>query len=68
MGSTGLTKLRHYRHLDKTEGRLRQLLRDFSFGTIREVLEREMAKVPQWQEAPQGVGALRLGASASPLL
>jgi polysaccharide deacetylase family protein (PEP-CTERM system associated) len=34
----GLSKFRHYRNLDKTEGRLRRLLRDFRFGTVSEVL------------------------------
>jgi hypothetical protein len=30
------SRVRHYLNLDKTEGRLRRLLGDFSFGTIRE--------------------------------
>ena len=34
-----LSRLRHYRNLDQTEGRLRQLLRDFSFGTMRQILK-----------------------------
>ena len=33
-----LSRFRHYRNLDKTEGRLRQLLRDFRFSTVRQVL------------------------------
>jgi polysaccharide deacetylase family protein (PEP-CTERM system associated) len=36
--SSGLSRLRHYRNLQKTEGRLRQLLTDFDFGTVQEVL------------------------------
>ena len=31
-------KLRHYHNLEKTEGRLEALLRDFEFTTVREVL------------------------------
>jgi len=33
-----LSSLRHYRNLDKTEIRLKRLLRDFDFGTVSEVL------------------------------
>ena len=33
-----LSKFRHYRNLDKTEERLRQLLRDFRFGTMASLL------------------------------
>jgi polysaccharide deacetylase family protein (PEP-CTERM system associated) len=33
-----LSRIRHYRNLDRTEGRLRQLLRDFSWGTLRQSL------------------------------
>ena len=33
-----LSSLRHYRNLDKTETRLRRLLRDFEFGTVSDVL------------------------------
>jgi polysaccharide deacetylase family protein (PEP-CTERM system associated) len=32
------SRLRHYRNLDKTEARLRRLLRDFQFGPMRDVL------------------------------
>jgi hypothetical protein len=38
MGASGLFRLRYYGHLEKTESRLRQLLRDFGFGTVSEVL------------------------------
>jgi polysaccharide deacetylase family protein (PEP-CTERM system associated) len=33
-----LARLRHYRNLSKTEARLRQLLRDFRFGPVSDVL------------------------------
>lgn len=35
---TGLSRVRHYRNLDKTEGRLRRLLKEFRFGTVSDVL------------------------------
>jgi polysaccharide deacetylase family protein (PEP-CTERM system associated) len=35
-----LSRLRHYRNLDKTEARLRRLLGEFRFGTVAEVLAR----------------------------
>jgi polysaccharide deacetylase family protein (PEP-CTERM system associated) len=34
-----LSQLRHYRNLDETEARLKRLLADFRFGTMREVLQ-----------------------------
>jgi polysaccharide deacetylase family protein (PEP-CTERM system associated) len=34
----GLTRIRHYRNLEKTEERLRRLLADFRFGTVSQVL------------------------------
>ena len=34
-----LSSFRHYRNLDKTEGRLRRLLKDFQFGTLHDILE-----------------------------
>ena len=33
-----MSRFRHYRNLHKTEGRLRALLRDFHFGTVRDLL------------------------------
>ena len=33
-----LARVRHYTNLRKTEGRLRRLLGEFAFGTLREVL------------------------------
>jgi polysaccharide deacetylase family protein (PEP-CTERM system associated) len=34
------TRLRHYRNLEKTEGRLRRLLADFRFSTLSALIER----------------------------
>ena len=34
----GSSRFRHYRNLDKTEARLRRLLRDFSFGSMQDIL------------------------------
>jgi polysaccharide deacetylase family protein (PEP-CTERM system associated) len=33
-----LARLRHYRNLEKTESRLKRLLREFAFGTVSDVL------------------------------
>jgi len=33
-----LSRIRHYRNLDKTESRLRSLLKDFAFGPLRDVM------------------------------
>jgi polysaccharide deacetylase family protein (PEP-CTERM system associated) len=35
-----LSRLRHYRNLAKTEGRLRQLLTDFRFDTVQSLIQR----------------------------
>jgi polysaccharide deacetylase family protein (PEP-CTERM system associated) len=43
----GLSRFRHYRNLDKTEARLRQLLRDFRFGPMVHVLGVNSAATPQ---------------------
>jgi polysaccharide deacetylase family protein (PEP-CTERM system associated) len=37
-GLSWLSRLRHYTNLDKTEARLRMLIRDFRFGTMRDLL------------------------------
>jgi polysaccharide deacetylase family protein (PEP-CTERM system associated) len=37
---SAVSRFRHYRNLDLTEGRLRRLLTEFRFGTIREVLNK----------------------------
>jgi hypothetical protein len=34
----GLSRFRHYYHLEKTEPRLRALLRDFRFDTVQNVM------------------------------
>jgi polysaccharide deacetylase family protein (PEP-CTERM system associated) len=41
-----LAKFRHYRNLHDTESRLRQLLRDFRFGTIQTMVEERRGAVP----------------------
>jgi polysaccharide deacetylase family protein (PEP-CTERM system associated) len=43
-----LSGLRHYRNLDKTETRLRRLLRDFTFGTVSDVLAAQV--VPEYRQ------------------
>lgn len=49
-----LTRLRHYRNLDKTEARLRRLLSEFRFGSIREVLTAKSDSVPVAAQGGQG--------------
>lgn len=39
VSTTWLSRFRHYRNLDKCEFRLTRLMSDFSFGTVREVLD-----------------------------
>jgi polysaccharide deacetylase family protein (PEP-CTERM system associated) len=39
IASKGLTQVRHYRNLAKTESRLRRMLREFRFGRISDVLD-----------------------------
>jgi hypothetical protein len=46
-----LGRLRHYRNLDQTEGRLRALLGDFAFGPVNEVISLETSP-SQPQRAP----------------
>jgi polysaccharide deacetylase family protein (PEP-CTERM system associated) len=36
--ASAISRFRHYRHLDKTEGRLRRLLSDFRFGRLDAVI------------------------------
>jgi polysaccharide deacetylase family protein (PEP-CTERM system associated) len=43
-GST-ISKFRHYLNLDKVEGRLKQLLKDFSFGPIHHLLPQRSSEV-----------------------
>lgn len=40
------SRFRHYNNLDKCESRLRQLLGEFRFGTLREVLSRAQLLLP----------------------
>ena len=49
-----LSRLRHYRNLDQTEARLRQLLSDFHFGPMREIL----APLSRRRTAASGAEAL----------
>ena len=39
LNASALSKFRHYRNLDRTESRLRRLLREFRFGTVAQLLE-----------------------------
>ena len=39
ISASWFSRFRHYNNLDKCESRLRRLLTDFQFGTVREVLE-----------------------------
>jgi polysaccharide deacetylase family protein (PEP-CTERM system associated) len=39
IASSGLTQVRHYRNLAKTETRLRRMLSEFSFGRVSDVLQ-----------------------------
>jgi len=41
-----LSRFRHYRHLDQTENRLRQLLTDFRFDTIERIVLETRAAAP----------------------
>jgi polysaccharide deacetylase family protein (PEP-CTERM system associated) len=41
-----LGRFRHYRHLDQTEGRLRQLLTDFKFDTVQSIVALVRKTVP----------------------
>jgi hypothetical protein len=39
IASSGLTQVRHYRNVAKTEARLRRMLSEFSFGRVSDVLQ-----------------------------
>jgi polysaccharide deacetylase family protein (PEP-CTERM system associated) len=41
-----LSRIRHYRNLDKTEDRLRQLLRDFRFASLKTILTSSASTAP----------------------
>ena len=38
LNGRALSRFRHYRNLELTEGRLRRLLKEFRFGTVSDVL------------------------------
>jgi hypothetical protein len=44
--ASALSRFRHYRNLDSTESRLRQLLKEFRFSTMRAVFEPEEVLTP----------------------
>ena len=46
LGAGRLSTFRHYHNLERTEGRLRELLRDFRFGTMEEVVREARESVP----------------------
>jgi polysaccharide deacetylase family protein (PEP-CTERM system associated) len=48
-----LSRFRHYRNLDKTEGRLRTLLSDFRFGTLAALLRRSGGTARAGHTVPQ---------------
>ena len=50
-----VSRFRHYRHLERTEPRLRRLLRDFRFDTVRALLDATPLAVPA--HAGTAVGA-----------
>lgn len=50
-----LSRFRHYTNLDVCEARLRQLVRDFRFTTVREVLSPHLELSPQVSVAPAAV-------------
>lgn len=50
-----LSRFRHYTNLEVCEDQLRRLLRDFSFTTVREVLQPHLEQVPQLRVAPVAV-------------
>ena len=53
-----MTRMRHYGRLDKTEQRLRQLMRDFTFSTVADVLRQETSR-PEQAPAPAGAPVAR---------
>jgi polysaccharide deacetylase family protein (PEP-CTERM system associated) len=64
VASTGLTRMRHYWNLDKTETRLRRLLADFNFGRITEILQ-SLQTAPAWGPRDSVHRALRTSAQMS---
>jgi len=51
--ASALSRFRHYRNLDKTEGRLRRLLTEFRFAPLRHVLADAELDVPAAELLPQ---------------
>jgi polysaccharide deacetylase family protein (PEP-CTERM system associated) len=47
-----LSQFRHYRNLDKTEGRLVRLMREFRFGTALSMVATEALTIPSLQASP----------------
>ena len=45
-GLPAKTRFRHYLNLDRTVGRLRQLLRDFRWSTMAEVYAEDLQREP----------------------
>ena len=58
LGASGLSRVRHYRNLDRTEARLRRLLKDFRFGPVSAALAAP-AFQPAAPPAPPVFPALR---------
>ena len=52
LSAGALSRFRHYRNLDKTESRLRQLLGDFRFGPMAAVLPQPARHAPASMSAP----------------
>jgi hypothetical protein len=65
MRDTRLSEFRHYLNLDKTARRLHQLLADFQFGPVREVVLpiREQVRNTSVQAVPDSVTGDRLNGS-----
>jgi len=51
-----LSRFRHYVNLDKTEPRLRRLLRDFRFGPLQDLVVRRTEEKPAQVEIPVEIG------------
>jgi hypothetical protein len=61
IAATRLSRLRHYRNLDKTETRLRSMMKEFRFSTLSDMLATAVpqpggarAAVPEPSRAPGG--------------
>jgi polysaccharide deacetylase family protein (PEP-CTERM system associated) len=59
LNAGALSRQRHYYNLNRTEARLRRLLKEFRFGTIEEVLSRAPSLVRHIPLAPAMVAAER---------